>query len=121
VAVYCFICPKCGSESQRGALPESWEELLCGPCLGPTLDGPQIALKRDYRAENVGVAVAQLKREREHSKEEYAAAFLPSNKDFAGPKDPEGKKGMAKWRSEHAPGSGNKRPYWPGEVDKKQF
>jgi hypothetical protein len=79
------------------------------------------AMTRDYRAEAVGVNVEGLKREREHSVEEYAAKFLPSNDDFAGPRDPEGKKGMAKWREEHAPGDGNKRPHWPGEVERSSF
>jgi hypothetical protein len=71
---------------------------------------------RDYRSEAVGINVVDLKRTREHPIEEYAAKFLPTNDDFAGPKDPEGRKGMAKWREEHTPADSNKRPYWPGEV-----
>jgi hypothetical protein len=80
-----------------------------------------VPLLRDYKAENAGIAVEGLKREREHSKDEYAAKFLPSNKDFASAADPEGKKGMAKWRDEHAPADSNKKPYWPGETEKRTF
>lgn len=78
-------------------------------------------LKRDYRRENAGIAVTTLKREREHTKEEYAAKFLPSNSDFAKPGDPDGKKGMRQWREQNSPGNGNKKPYWPGEVERTTF
>lgn len=97
--------------------------LDCGAYLETTIHGHYDgmihctkALVRDYQAEAVGIGITQLKREREHPKEEYMAKFLPSNKDFVGPNDPDGKKGMRQWREEHQPKAGNKKPWWPGEV-----
>ena len=76
---------------------------------------------RDYRAESVGMAIGNLKKEREHSKEEYAAAFLPTNAELATAGDPDGKKAMREWRDTHSPRESNKTPYWPGEVEKTAF
>jgi hypothetical protein len=77
-------------------------------------------MKRNYRAESVGVNVQQLKNERElGGREGYKRLFLPSNDEFKGPGDPDGTKGMRKWREEHQPKPGNKTPDWPGTVDKK--
>jgi len=114
--MYCFKCPKCGLQSSAG----DRDQRACGPCIvGP--EGSVVILLRDYKAENAGIAVTQLKREREHSKDEYVAKFLPSNKDFSSPTDPDGTKGMRDWRDKHTPGTDNKKPYWPGEVEKRQF
>ena len=109
MATYCWECRTCGEWYQT----RNREVFDCMECGSPVF--------RDYKAENVGIAVATLRREREHSVQEYAAKFLPSNADFASPSDPEGKKGMAKWREEHTPGEGNKSPHWPGEVEKKVY
>jgi len=118
MVTYCYRCPKCGRQSEAYSRDE---DLVCGPCLvnsgrDEAETSVVVYLNRDYQAESVGIAMAQLKREREHSKEEYMAKFLPSNKDFAGPNDPDGKKGMRQWREEHNPKSDNKKPWWPGEV-----
>ncbi len=115
MTTYCLKCPTCGTRSTAG----DRDERICGPCL--ISRDAVVPLVRDYRAENVGVAIANLRREREHTVEEYAAKFLPTNADFASPSDPEGKKGMKKWREEHAPADSNKKPYYPGEVDKTTF
>lgn len=111
MATYCFRCRDCGqrtaSDSREvGSLPAAAEH----------------AWARDYRSENVGVAVQQLKNEREHGGTKgYDSLFLPTNKDFAGPGDPDGTKGMRQWRDEHQPKAGNKNPRWPGEVEKRTF
>jgi hypothetical protein len=77
-------------------------------------------LVRDYRAENVGVAVESLKQERENGgKEGLKRLFLPHNDDFKGPGDPDGTKGMREWRETHQPKAGNKSPDWPGHVEKQ--
>jgi hypothetical protein len=78
---------------------------------------------RDYQAENAGLGNLQdLKHDREMGSSNNAAnLFLPENKDFAGPSDPEGKTGMRAWRERHRPRSSNKKPFWPGDVQKKVF
>lgn len=109
---YVYTCAECGTfveHSSRNVELECW---TCSSC---------IPMKRDYRRENAGIAVTTLKREREHTKEEYAAKFLPSNDDFKSAKDPDGKKGMRQWRDQNSPGNGNKKPYWPGEVERTTF
>lgn len=78
-------------------------------------------VKRDYRGEGVGIAIANLKQEREHSYEERAAGMLPSNKDYMSASDPDGTKGIREWRETHHPAADNKKPYWPGTVEKKSF
>lgn len=106
---YCYRCRSCGhtdTASHRHGV-------TCPRC--------DLLMPRDYQAENVGFGVANLKRTREHPVEEYAAKFLPTNKDFATKSDPEGKKGMKKWREEHAPADSNSKPYWPGEVERTSF
>lgn len=53
---YCYRCPRCGDRS------EAWTNvgrLLCGPCFLAGHD--DVYLVRDYRAEAVGVNVANLK------------------------------------------------------------
>lgn len=110
MTVYCFTCPSCGvtwTHPERGI---AGDQCVCG-------NG---RIRRDYRAENVGVAVQQLKMEREAgSKEAYDRLFLPTNDDFKGPGDPDGTKGMRAWRDEHQPRPTNKNPRWPGTVEKR--
>jgi len=108
--IYCYSCPKCG----YGFEVKNRDVRTCPACM-------KADLVRDYRAENVGVSLVEVKKLREHPQEEYAAKMLPTNADFASPSDPEGKKGMRQWRDEHRPKEGNKRPFWPGEVEKKTF
>lgn len=104
---YIFDCTNCGRrvELNDRSVPGCY---TCG-----------FALRRNYRAENAGIAVADLKKEREHSKDERAAKMLPTNAEFAGPKDPDGTKGMRAWRDRQSPAPENKRPYWPGDVEKR--
>jgi hypothetical protein len=112
VALYVFKCQSC---SLRAETTDRLAVITCE--LG---DGDHGQMVRDYRAEGVGVAVQQLKNEREAGgTKAHDALFLPTNKDFAGPGDPDGTKGMRQWRDTHQPKAGNSKPRWPGEVDKK--
>lgn len=107
MSVFCYICRDCGKreEVESGAAVP-----MCGGFL----------MNRDYKAERVGVQVVQLQRDREaNGTKGYQELFLPTNKDFAGPNDPDGTKGMRDWRERHAPSDGNKHPKWPGEVERK--
>lgn len=116
MAKYCFICPACG------ATYEATASLRVGPTAPYCIAHAEVVEAiRDYRAEQVGVSgLLDMKHEREMGSSNNAARlFLPTNEDFAGPKDPEGKKGMRAWRERHRPKSSNRRPAWPGEVDKK--
>jgi hypothetical protein len=110
MATYCYRCELCGGEftyHERGY----W---VC-----PT--GDMAPLVRDYRAEAVGVQVLGLKRERERGGASAVRdMFLPTAKDFAGPTDPDGSKGLRQWGEEHAPKSGNKRPLYP-DIPKVSF
>ena len=110
VATYCFRCTNCGATGSFASreVPE-W----CGYC-------ETASVIRDYRAENVGVAVVGLQREREvGGSEAMKRLFLPHNDDFKGPGDPDGVKGMREWRENNQPAGSNKRPHWPGDVEKK--
>jgi hypothetical protein len=112
MAVYCFKCKMCGARATSLQVPEGAVWRCC--------DTPYII--RDYQAEAVGHSIGNLRAEREQgSKAAYDRLFLPSNKDFAGPGDPDGKKGMRDWRNTHQPKAGNKAPRWPGDVDKQVF
>jgi hypothetical protein len=108
VATYCYRCKGCGASFNVPT--HGLEETPCPTC-------GSCCLTRDYRAENVGVATVVLKNEREMGSK-YKDLFLPSNKDFAGPGDPDGTKGMRNWRETHQPKAGNKNPDWPGTVDR---
>jgi hypothetical protein len=78
---------------------------------------------RAYAAEKAGfVGLHDLKISREAGGlTNHAKLMLPTNDDFKGPEDPDGKKGMREWREEHPPRETNKKPHWPGEVEKKVF
>src|SRR6266498_847324 len=110
MTTYCFRCPDCDQ-----ALTGNDLELNQGAihCSSPIV--------RDYRAEAVGLSgMVQLKREREvGGASAMKSLFLPDNSEFAGPGDPDGSTGMARWRETHGPKDTNKRPQWPGEVEKR--
>ena len=80
-------------------------------------------LHRNYASENAGFkGLWDMKKEREAGgKSNAAKLFLPTNDDFADEGDPDGKKGVREWREAHQPDDTNKRPHWPGEVEKKVF
>lgn len=57
---------------------------------------------RFYRAEGKRLnGMAQMKMERDPSYD--PTLFLPTKKDFAGPGDPDGEKGMNQWMEDHRP------------------
>jgi hypothetical protein len=63
----------------------------------------------------------QLQRERERGGASAVRdLFLPTAKDFAGPNDPDGSKGIQSWAEEHSPQTGNKKPLYP-DIPKKVF
>lgn len=100
MAAYCFFCKLCGATREVG--------LAIAPSCHDT------TMARDYRAEAAGVQTLQLRRERETGGSSAVRdLFLPTARDYAGPTDPDGSKGIRQWNDEHAPGSGNKRPLRP--------
>jgi hypothetical protein len=120
MATYCFICTACGETyAVHAPMREGAPELLY--CSGEHKE--LVALSRDFRAEKVGLGnLLDLKHDREGGgPSNMAQLFLPENEDFAGPDDPEGKKGMREWRDKHRPKSSNKKPLWPGTVERKVF
>jgi hypothetical protein len=99
--VYIWKCDLCGGreENFRNAEP-------------PICDGQP--MRRDWRGEGVGFGVASLKKDREgNGTRAIRDRFLPTTKDFAGPSDPDGEKGMHGWLDEHVPKDSNKRPMYP--------
>lgn len=71
-------------------------------------------LKRDYRSENVGIAVARLRMEREEGGSgAIRDLFLPTAEEYKSPEDPDGSKGIREWNERHAPKPGNKAPMRP--------
>ncbi len=103
MATYVYTCSGCGQ------VTESFRHLdvpLRHACGGD--------IKRDYRAENVGVAVVNLQRERERGGSGAVRdLFLPTAKELAGPGDPDGAKAIREWNDTHDPKPGNKRPMRP--------
>ncbi len=57
---------------------------------------------RDYRAESVGIG-AGVRVSRTGTNLDQARLFLPDNSEFAGPGDPDGKKGAREWLDTHQP------------------
>jgi hypothetical protein len=111
VPTYLFRCRTCGrsfsADHPRALLGEE-----C-PC-------SKDILRRDYRGEGVGFNTATLKKERDFGVRAHKDMFLPTAKDFAGPADPEGTKGIREWAEEHKPKDTNKRPDWP-DIPKRSF
>lgn len=105
MAIYCFKCPQCGT---------SFESIHreARHCNVPGL--------RDYRAEAVGIG-SGVRVSRDGTRMDQARLFLPDNKDFAGPGDPDGTKGMRDWHEKFEPRSDNPSPVVPGRIERKTF
>lgn len=119
MAAYSFICPACGHTTEvRAPMSEGPPvEVAC-----PAHDNRDgfIAMKRDYQADRPGLGnITELRTARENG--DTSSLFLPTNKDFASKSDPDGTTGMREWRDNHAPRSSNKRPAWPGQVERKVY
>jgi hypothetical protein len=84
----------------------------CALCTSP--------LRRDYRAEAVGIGGGVRESRRELTPSGYRDLFLPNAQDMATPDDPDGQKGLREWSATHGPREGNKRPMYPA-MDKKVF
>lgn len=109
-AVYLFRCRLCENRTS------SFEQTTgaCGRC---GMD----SMIRDYRAEGVAPAIANLRRENGgQDLNWFKQNFLPTASEFAGPGDPDGSKGLTKWNDEHGPKDSNKAPARP-EVPKRVF
>lgn len=88
-------------------------EVLC------TEHRPSTSMRRDYKRDGVqATGMVQMKNDRENGGS-TSELFLPSNSEFAGPGDPDGNKGMRDWRDSVKPTDDNRKPRWPGSVDKK--
>lgn len=116
MARYIFACRSCGAWTE-GIEPDPMavDHIACGAC------GAQRGWKRDYRAEGVVANTAGLARERDGKDNTwFRDNFLPTAKDYAGPSDPDGSKGLQKWNDEHGPRDDNHKPVRP-EVPKRVF
>src|SRR5438128_1587023 len=103
MAVYSFRCGSCGARAQLSSPIGTIPPPPVHACLG--LKGRDTMMRRDYQADlpDFGNAV-QVKREREAGgREAVRDLFLPTAKDFAGPGDPDGSKGIRAWNDEHDP------------------
>lgn len=93
---YCFKCRICGYRTEG-----------YGPAWHCESD-----MARDYAAENFGVG-AGVRVSKTGTNRDQAKLFLPQAKDYAGPGDPDGSKGLRAWNESHGPKSGNTRPVRP--------
>ena len=104
MAVYVFECRNCGAPFESTNI-NTQQAVFC--CTVP-------ALRRDYRAEGVGIAVAGLKAEREHNGQSgLRDLFLETAAEAANADDPDGSKAIEQWNENFAPAEGNKRPLRP--------
>lgn len=85
---------------------------LCQLCNEP--------LRRIYDV-NFGNGV-EIRRERERGGASAVRdLFLPTRKDFEGPGDPDGGKGLRAWADEHDPKPGNKNPLYPADIPRRSM
>lgn len=123
MALYTYLCPACGESTEvlRPMAVGPPDEVLCVMHEG----GEKVAMARDYQADSPRLGnVSELRNAREAGGlANQAKLFLPDNDEFAGPGDPDGTKGMREWRETHRPKteSGNKKPFWPGTVERKVY
>jgi hypothetical protein len=61
-----------------------------------------VDMRRDWKAEGVGIGTG-VRVSRTGTDREMAQLFLPDNNEFAGPGDPDGKKGAREWLDTHQP------------------
>lgn len=108
---YCYRCPSCEAQYQLPVRDAG--ETVCASC-------GACCIVRDYRAENVGIGTG-VRVSRTGTVRDQANLFLPTNKDFRGPGDPDGTKGMRAWHDRFQPAADNPRPANIGEIDKRVF
>lgn len=111
MTTYCMKC----SEPTCTFTETTPEYGLIGLMNCPFHDAP---MKRDWKREAVGIGSGVRASRETLSDAGYRELFLPSAKDYAGPGDPTGQKGLREWREEHTPVS--KRPV-EVELEKTQF
>jgi hypothetical protein len=105
MAVYCFRCRSCGTR---------WQ----GDFAGQHCTSPDVV--RDYRAESVGIG-SGVRVSRDGTKLDQARMVLPTERDFKGPGDPDGTKGMREWHDRFEPRADNPAPVHPGRIERKTF
>jgi hypothetical protein len=74
---------------------------------------PEGTLRRDWKAEGVGIGPGVRESNVELTASGYRDLFLPTEADLSSADDPDGVKGMQEWMEEHEPKAGNKRPILP--------
>ena len=104
--LYSFSCatPSCGAQEVIKCSFKEYETLSPPACTHGVM-------RRDYKADRIQVAILDLKKSNEHGHD--PSLFLPTAKDYEGPNDPDGSKGLTKWLEEHKPAPGNKHPKEP--------
>lgn len=112
---YCYKCTTCGAREEHES--DGPEMVCCSACMLRT--GEWLDMTRDYKAESVGIG-AGVKVSRDGTSLDQARLFLPSNDEFKGPGDEDGKKGARKWLDDHAPKEpGGHNPLL--EIERKSF
>lgn len=101
---YCYVCTSCGATGT--SLSNQNAGAGCPEC-------PEGTLRRDWKAEGVGIGSGVRESKRELSDSGYRELFLPTESDLSSVDDPTGEKGMQEWMDEHEPKEGNKRPILP--------
>ena len=73
-------------------------------------------MRRDYLGENAGIDRTSLTPDHVDRVRKHQKLFLPEAKDFAGPGDPDGIKGLKAWQDNHQPRPSNRKPAWPTDA-----
>jgi predicted RNA-binding Zn-ribbon protein involved in translation (DUF1610 family) len=101
---FCYVCTSCGATG--ASLSNEKVGAACPVC-------PEGTLRRDWKAEGVGIGPGVRESNQELSASGYRELFLPSEDDLSSADDPTGVKGMKEWMDEHEPREGNKHPVLP--------
>ena len=104
MTTFCYICTSC--EATGTSTSNQKVGAACPVC-------PEGVLRRDWKAEGVGIGPGVRESALELSPSGYRELFLPTEEDLSSADDPTGQKGMKEWMDEHEPKEGNKRPILP--------
>ncbi len=110
---YVWRCVVCGSQ-REGNSPDGIAVAGSERCC------ELMTLKRDFRAEGVGIG-SGVRVSRDGTLHEQSKLFLPGNEDFKGPGDPDGTKGMREWHDTHQRKDPKGRGVKVGDIARRSF